>query len=80
MIALVSFFGSRFVDRSAKGVARERHDADWNATYRAGAEAHIGWDYMIIGRLQRVERELGIDEPVPDPPPLFPKPEKEKAS
>lgn len=57
-------------DRAAS--TRDR-DAVWNADYRAYAEKHIGWDYMILARLQRVEQNQGINEPIPEPPPLFPR-------
>lgn len=53
--------------------AEEVEERAWNATYRASAEAHMAWDFALMGRLQRVEHRLGIDEPIPQPPPLFPR-------
>ena len=70
--SLLLYMGGRFTVRSAHDATREARDAEWNAAYRASAEQHLGWDWMIVGRLQRVEQQLGIDEHIPPPPPLFP--------
>lgn len=58
----------------AETAEQSKRDATWNARYRATAEQHLAWDWMILHRLQGVEHKLGIDEPIPPPPPLFPKP------
>lgn len=68
----IGFWGARYTARSAVSATTLQRDADWNARYRAGAERHMRWDLMMVGRLRRVEGKLGIDEPIEDPPPLFP--------
>ena len=66
------YLGGRYTARSAASATTVERDAVWNARYRAGAEKHIQWDTMVMTRLQRVELKVGIDEPIPPPPPLFP--------
>lgn len=70
--ALLTYLGVRYTSRSARAATAERNADEWNAAYRATAEKHLRWDLMIMNRLLRVEQTVGIEEPVPDPPPLFP--------
>lgn len=70
--ALVGYFGVRFTGRSAAAATQTMDSATWERKYRHNAEEHLKWDLKMMSRLQRVEHELGIDEPITEPPPLFP--------
>lgn len=84
VIAVITAAGTTFATRQARGANRSLTDAQWNAAYRAGAEAHMPWDYARredIQQLRRLMNELRqqvglppieFDE-IPEPPPLFPK-------
>lgn len=74
-VALLGFLGVRYTSRSARLATVDTNSTEWERRYRANAETHMQWDFMMRGRLQRVEERLDIHEPIPDPPPLFPKPE-----
>lgn len=84
VIAFVGVFGGAFATRQGRAANRSLNDSEWNAAYRAGAEAHIPWDYARrddIEQLRRLMNELrrtvGLPpiefDPIPDPPPLFPR-------
>lgn len=69
---IFTYLGVRFTARSARSATSDEQAARWNAAYRASAERHLRWDMMLLARLQRVEQINGINEAIPDPPPLFP--------
>jgi hypothetical protein len=73
--AAAGLLGVRFTSRSADKATATVSDANWNALYRAAAEEHLKWDRLLLTRLERLEHKAGIDEPIPDPPSLFPKPQ-----
>lgn len=84
VIAVVTAFGTAFATRQARGANRSLSDAQWNAAYRAGAEAHMPWDYARREDIQQLRRlmnelrqQIGLPpiefDEIPEPPPLFPK-------
>lgn len=75
--ALLAYLGVRFTQQQTRLANVDTDETEWGRRYRSNAERHLRWDLKILARLQKVEAQLGIDdEPIEDPPPLFPEPEK----
>lgn len=83
-VAYFTFRGGKFAVMQAQRASKETRADVWNAGYRAAAEPHLFWDVKIIAvvaELQAEVRDLRAAahlppkefEPIPDPPPLFPK-------
>jgi hypothetical protein len=70
--ALLGYLGVRYTGRSATAATQTMDSATWERRYRHNAERHLKWDLQMMSRLQRVEQQLGINEPITEPPPLFP--------
>ena len=89
LTALLSYFGGRFAVRQATQASNETRAEVWNAGYRAAAEPHLFWDVKIVAVVTELQAEVQnlrtaahlepkTFEPIPEPPPLFPKMEAMK--
>lgn len=85
LAAVLAYLGGRYAVRQSVAANRDGNSAEWERRYRAGAEAHMPWDYLVLNNLQQMQGSynalrvrLGLEpedfEPIPPPPALFPKP------
>lgn len=83
--AVLLYLGGRYATRQAIRANRDGDSAEWERRYRAGAEAHMPWDYQMLNNQRQLQgshnemrQRLGLDPVVfpeiPPPPPLFPQP------
>ena len=89
LAAVIAYGGGRYAVRQSVAANRDGNSAEWERRYRAGAEAHMPWDYQMLANQQQLQGShnerrirLGLEPEdfpeIPPPPPLFPQPPSRK--